>query len=39
MSEGLPVGRMFIGRVGEDATVLRAVDAFQRQVFSAPAPA
>ena len=38
MSEGLPVGLMLVGRLGEDATVLRAADAFQRQVFSAPAP-
>jgi amidase len=39
MSEGLPVGMMLVGRVGEDATVLRAADAFQRQVFTAPMPA
>lgn len=39
MSEGLPVGMMLVGRVGEDATVLRAADAFQRQVFSTPVPA
>jgi amidase len=39
MSEGLPVGIMLIGRIGEDATVLRAADAFQQQVFSAPMPA
>ena len=38
MSEGLPVGLMLVGRLGEDATVLRAADAFQRQVFAAPAP-
>jgi amidase len=38
MSEGLPVGMMLIGRIGEDATVLRAADAFQRRVFSPPAP-
>jgi amidase len=38
MSEGLPVGLMLVGRSGEDATVLRAADAFQRQVFTAPAP-
>jgi amidase len=38
MSEGLPVGLMLVGRSGEDATVLRAADAFQRQVFAAPAP-
>ncbi len=39
MSGGLPVGMMLIGRTGEDATVLRAADAFQRQIFAAPAPA
>ena len=38
MSEGLPIGMMLVGRTGEDATVLRAADAFQRQVFSPPAP-
>jgi amidase len=38
ISEGLPVGMMLIGRMGEDATVLRAADAFQQQVFSPPAP-
>ena len=38
MSEGPPVGLMLVGRLGEDATVLRAADAFQRQVFTAPAP-
>ena len=31
MSGGLPVAMMLVGRVGEDATVLRAADAFQRQ--------
>src|SRR5438067_1314700 len=36
MSEGLPIGMMLVGRTGEDATVLRAADAFQRQVFSPP---
>jgi amidase len=39
MSGGLPVGMMLVGRIGEDATVLRAADAFERQVFTAPAPA
>ncbi len=34
MSEGLPVGMMLVGRTGEDATVLRAADAFQRGVYS-----
>jgi amidase len=38
MSEGLPVGMMLVGRTGEDATVLRAADAFQRQVYTIPAP-
>lgn len=38
MSNGLPVGMMLIGRIGEDATVLRAADAFQRQIFAAPPP-
>ena len=38
MSGGLPVGMMLIGRIGDDATVLRAADAFQRQIFAAPAP-
>jgi amidase len=35
ISDGLPVGLMLIGRTGEDATVLRAADAFNRQ-FAAP---
>jgi amidase len=39
MSEGLPVGMMLVGRNGEDATVLRAADAFERQVYAAPIPA
>jgi amidase len=38
MSEGLPVGMMLVGRTGQDATLLRAADAFQRQVFSPPGP-
>jgi len=29
MSEGLPVGMMLVGRIGEDATVLRAADTWQ----------
>jgi amidase len=37
-SEGLPVGMMLIGRIGEDATVLRAAHAFQRGVFAPPMP-
>jgi amidase len=31
-SNGLPVGMMLIGRTGEDATVLRAADAYQRSL-------
>ncbi|MBV9174461.1 MAG: amidase [Chloroflexi bacterium] len=38
MSGGLPVGMMLVGRQAEDATVLRAADAFQRNVFSPPPP-
>jgi len=38
MSEGLPVGMMLVGRMGEDATVLRAADAFEQQVYGAPVP-
>ena len=38
MSEGLPIGMMLVGRNGEDATVLRAADAFERQVYAAPVP-
>jgi amidase len=30
VSEGLPVGMMLVGRLGEDATVLRVADAWQR---------
>lgn len=30
MSESLPVGMMLVGRSGDDATVLRAADAWQR---------
>jgi amidase len=29
-SQGLPMGMMLVGRVGDDATVLRAADAWQR---------
>jgi amidase len=39
VSKGLPVGMMLVGRTGEDATVLRAADAFQRQVYSPTFPA
>ena len=38
MSEGLPMGMMLVGRTGEDATVLRAADAFQRNVYSPDYP-
>ncbi|MCE2484831.1 MAG: amidase [Desulfurellaceae bacterium] len=38
MSDGLPIGMMLIGRTGDDATVLRAADAFQRQVYMPPSP-
>jgi amidase len=38
MSEGLPVGMMFVGRMGDDATILRAADAFERNIFTPPAP-
>ena len=38
MSNGLPIGMMLIGRKGDDATVLRAADAFQREIFDAPRP-
>ena len=32
MSDGRPVGMMLVGRVGEDATVLRAADAYQKHL-------
>ena len=38
MSAGLPVGMMLVGRLGEDATVLKASHAFARQIFTPPAP-
>ena len=38
VSQGLPVGMMLVGRTGEDDTVLRAADAFQRQVYSPTFP-
>jgi amidase len=38
MSAGLPVGMMLVGRIGEDATVLKAAHAFAHQVFSPAAP-
>ena len=39
LSDHLPIGMMLVGRIGEDAMVLRAADTFQGQVFSPPAPA
>lgn len=38
MSEGLPVGMMLVGRHGDETTILRAADAFEREVFRPPAP-
>ncbi|MGH7905093.1 MAG: amidase family protein, partial [Candidatus Binataceae bacterium] len=38
ISEGLPVGMMLVGRIGEETTVLRAADAFERNIFAAPRP-
>ena len=38
MSAGLPVGMMLVGRHGDEATILRAADAFEREVFQPPAP-
>jgi Asp-tRNA(Asn)/Glu-tRNA(Gln) amidotransferase A subunit family amidase len=38
MSDGLPIGMMLVGRHGEDATVLRAADAFELGVFRPPPP-
>jgi amidase len=36
MSAGLPVGMMLVGRVGEDATVLKASHAFAHHCFTPP---
>jgi len=33
LSDGLPVGLMLVGRHGDDATLLRASDAFEHEVF------
>ena len=30
VSDGLPIGMMLVGRMGDDATVLRAADAYGR---------
>jgi amidase len=38
MSGGLPVGMMLVGRHGDESTILRAADAFEREVFSPPRP-
>ena len=38
VSAGLPVGMMLVGWHGDDATVLRAADAFEKNVFAAPTP-
>ncbi|MDQ5853650.1 MAG: amidase [Chloroflexota bacterium] len=35
---GLPVGMMLIGRHGDDATVLRAADVYDRQIAAVPTP-
>jgi amidase len=34
ISDGLPIGMMLVGRMGDDATVLRAADAWQRNLAS-----
>ncbi|HYY79091.1 MAG TPA: amidase [Actinomycetes bacterium] len=39
MSAGLPVGMMLVGRHGDEPTILRAADAFEREVFQPPPPA
>ncbi|HEX2173279.1 MAG TPA: amidase family protein, partial [Dehalococcoidia bacterium] len=39
LSGGLPVGMMLVGRTGDDATVLRAADAYDRQIAATPTPA
>jgi amidase len=38
MSDGLPVGMMLVGRHGDDATILRAADTYEREIFRSPAP-
>ncbi len=38
MSDGLPIGMMLVGRHGDEATILHAADAFEREVFSPPPP-
>lgn len=36
MADGLPIGMMLVGRIGEDATVLRAAHAFEQHIYAAP---
>jgi amidase len=38
MSAGLPIGMMLVGRIGEDATILKASHAFACLVFSVQSP-
>lgn len=38
LSEGLPVGLMLVGAHGDDATLIRAADAYERSVFRIPPP-
>jgi amidase len=38
VSAGLPVGMMLVGRDGDEATILRAADAFEREFFQPPPP-
>jgi amidase len=38
VSAGLPVGLMLVGRHGDESTILRAADAFEREVFAPPPP-
>jgi amidase len=38
LSEGLPVGLMLVGRQGDEATLIRAADAFETSIFKAPPP-
>jgi amidase len=38
MSQGLPIGMMLVGGHADEATVLRAADAFERQVFHPDPP-
>ncbi|MGH9073939.1 MAG: amidase, partial [Acidimicrobiales bacterium] len=35
---GVPIGLMLVGRRGDDATLLRAADAYEREVFRVPPP-